>query len=153
MIVDGYVTMRELIRHPARWFKEVEWNGKVVAISRRGRLVAILAPFPERITFELGDRVPTRREEPAATQEQELEFEKIDIDETARQFLRDALADVPLWWEPPDRESMTRYAVACMDLQIAKLMTHRFGRYTLTPTGRAMAAWLTSRQPSARAPG
>src|SRR6266568_5592262 len=46
------VSMRELSRSISSLMNEVELNGSLFVLSRYGRMVAVLAPIPERAVLE-----------------------------------------------------------------------------------------------------
>jgi antitoxin (DNA-binding transcriptional repressor) of toxin-antitoxin stability system len=55
------VSLRELSRKIAPLVDEVELEGSVFVLSRYGRMVAVLAPIPERTVLEFSGRAGPSR--------------------------------------------------------------------------------------------
>ncbi len=87
--------LRDLVRSPGAVMNAVERDGKIIAISRYGRLAALLVPVPERLVLEIEDGTPleTAREVAAHVP---------DLGTLAAQFLIDAASTPTGYWYPPD---------------------------------------------------
>jgi hypothetical protein len=156
VIVDGCVSVRELIRGSSGWFNEIERNGKVFAISRYGRLVALVTPLPERMTLEFADVIRARpdEEEPPTGDPDDVGLEDLALDEEQEAILREAFAGTPAWWDAPNHNVVWKWLAALTELETASLIKlETSGAYRLTRRGRRVAQALSRSPASERGPG
>lgn len=84
------VTVKELARSVSAVLREVEVDGKVVVLSRRGRMIALLSPLPERMIIDLNGETPSTAEEPDENAP-EFELEPLEVE-----LLIDAMSGYPM---------------------------------------------------------
>jgi antitoxin (DNA-binding transcriptional repressor) of toxin-antitoxin stability system len=154
VIVDGCVSVRELIRGSSGWFSEVERNGKVFAISRYGRLVALVTPLPERMTLEFADVIRRTNEEDLDTGgPDDVSADDLVLSDEQEAILREGLAGASGWWDAPSDRVVWQWVSALSRLEIASLVKQTAGGYRLTRRGRRVAERLSRSRPSERGPG
>ena len=149
------VGLRELVRTARSLIDEIEMNGSVFVISKYGRMVAVLAPVPERTMVEflgpgLGDG--------ARVVERPIEArpEWAELDNLQCRILRTALGNHPMPWQralldddnedAPDARSLS-IAQTCIEL--GGYMERSGSGWKLTREGLAAARWLDSTHASA----
>lgn len=152
MNVDGCVSVRELIRESSRWLAETERNGKVFAIHRYGRLIALMTPLPERVTLEFPEQ---KREEQNVPLEEDPDPDlELDLDAIEIELLERAAAGNPSWWEPPSHANVFGWLASLSNLEHKRLtVTRPGGACVLTPRGKRTAETLKRLPASARGPG
>ncbi|MGH2794528.1 MAG: hypothetical protein ACRDKG_09510 [Actinomycetota bacterium] len=97
LVATKCIGTRELARSSAEHVDQVERDGTVIAISRRGKLVALLIPLPERFILELEDRTVPARVEAS----EEVDIDELELTELACQFLIDAASTPTGFWNAP----------------------------------------------------
>jgi antitoxin (DNA-binding transcriptional repressor) of toxin-antitoxin stability system len=136
------VSLRELSRSMSSLVDEVEMNGSIIVLSRYGRMVAVLAPIPERAVlefsgnewpeFELEDTVEVRKDWAELTEEQ-------------RVVLRHAADDHPGdLYVGGVKIPASPLAVALSTLELAGLVERTFTGWKVTTAGLAATRWLDS---------
>jgi antitoxin (DNA-binding transcriptional repressor) of toxin-antitoxin stability system len=135
------VSMRELSRSAGMLIDEIEQNGSIFVLSRHGRMVAVLAPLPERTVIEFtGTEWPEEIE-----QEAEIDLKWRDLDEIQRTIFREALDAHPMPFGigglpfPP-----SPLAIALGTLELRGLVERIGAGRKLTPKGLTAARWLDS---------
>ena len=148
LVVSKCVSYRELSRSTAPVMNEVERDGSAVAISRYGRIVALVIPVPERVTFEFegsGREATVGR----IAAEPDPDLDEIELTELGREFLVDAASTPTGNWRAPDRiylEDPRRFSGTLHELHIKDLAEWQgSGRVKITRKGRSVAQVLRDR--------
>lgn len=90
---SGAVAVRGLARSASAILNRVERDGEVIAVRRFGRLVAVLAPLPERLVVRFENDPPPTRPEPRI----DVEIpEWLADSQPAQAILRHALQNHPM---------------------------------------------------------
>lgn len=146
------VSMRELARSAAALVDEIELNGSVFAIGRRGRMVALLTPLSERTIVEFAG--PGMGEAIEAEPEVEIFPEWLEMGTVANDILLRALETYPRTFsiEGLGHEA-GELAISFSRLELAGLTDRTItGGRKLTPEGLATARLLASRLDSREQP-
>lgn len=135
------VSMRDLSRSAGALIDEIELNGSVFVLSRHGRMVAVLAPLPERTVVEFkGSEWPAEVEADIAP-----EATWSELDDIERAVLRSAAEAHPM----PFGLNGMPFAASELGRALGRLELDGFierslsGR-RLTREGLAAARWLDS---------
>jgi antitoxin (DNA-binding transcriptional repressor) of toxin-antitoxin stability system len=91
------VPIRELSRSTGRLVAEIERDGRALAISRLGRMVALLMPLPERLIVEFEEGVS-----PEVLDDGEEAVGDVELSPLAKEFLVDAASTPTGYWYPPE---------------------------------------------------
>jgi len=134
------VPIRELSRSPARLIDRVERDGEVIALCRYGRLVAVLAPLPERMVVNFETPVSDRSDVTDDAVEVEIP-EWVENSEAAQAVLGAALESHPM---PYHVDSVRHHTSKAVLVAKSKLELAGFGHQAwrgsfLTPLGLAAA--------------
>ena len=140
------VSIRELVRSASRLIDRVERDGEIIALGRYGRMVAVLAPVPERMTVDFeGSRRTTAPDDDGGPEEVDLP-DWLEQDEIPRRILREALRAHPMPFSPNDfRVPIDRVWVALTRLELANFVERTLRGNRLTPRGVAAARTLEAR--------
>lgn len=142
------VSFRELSRSTSGLMNEIERDGKIFAVSRYGRLVALLVPLPERliIEFENDARTPMPR---TPVEDQQVDLDSLELTELACEFLIDAASTPTGFWHVPESALLAdqRQALRTLNELDLKGLTAfvAAGLRRITKEGRAVAAALKRR--------
>ena len=142
------VSVKELSRGVAAVIKEVEFDGHVVVVSRRGTMVALVTPLPERTVVEF-------RSEPRTTDD-DLEEVIEDpasipvLEPLAKKLLAAALAAHPMpvalgGFAYDESCGASAAAVAFGQLELEGFIENGMRGRRLTREGLKVARWLDSR--------
>ena len=101
------VSFRELSRSTADLVGEIERDGKIFALSRYGRLVALLVPLPERVILTFDDASPSQMGRVQDQADARIDLDALDLSELACEFLIDASSTPTGFWHAPDSAFMT----------------------------------------------
>lgn len=139
---DRVVSMRELAQSAARLIAEIEQDGSVFVLSRHGRMVAVLAPLPERTIVEFEGEV--------APQVIEVEGEPDprwdELDECETVILLTALESYPMPFGVGGLSlPVNRLGAALGGLELRGFIERIGAGRRLTREGLAAARWLDSR--------
>ena len=145
LVATRCVPVRTLSRSTAELISRVERDGDVVAVSRNGRLVAVVVPIPATLVLETSDAHEVPRITPV---DSGVDPNELELSELAREFIIDAAATpTGFWWAPDlallaDERSFFR---ALRELD-AQGMTEWHGAKVrrITRKGRAAARALTA---------
>jgi hypothetical protein len=140
------VSARELAKGARSLIDEIERDGSVFVLSRYGRMVAVLAPIPERTILEFsGPGWNDEDEDCAAPDELADPPDGLVLDEIQRAVLRNAAQAHPMPFGvggmPFDVSSL---AVALTKLERKGLIGRIGAGRKLTRDGLAAARWLDS---------
>ena len=137
------VSVRELQRSAASLVDDVELHGSLFVLSRYGRMVAVLAPIPERTVLEFGGRNwPDPRVE-EETNRVEIREEWAELDDAQRTVLRHAAADHPArLYISGVTLPVSPLNVAVSRLELMGLLERVVGGWKATVDGLAAARWL-----------
>jgi len=138
-----------LARSPGALIDEVEWNGEIFVLSRHGRMVAILAPLPERTVVEISGPEPRQRLDRGdylkLQTEAEQEPDWLDLSPIGREILLDALDAAPMPFILNDhaaRHGARETGIEYSGLELGGYVeTNERGR-RLTERGLAAARWI-----------
>ncbi len=98
---DRCIPIRELSRSTGEVIDEVERDGRVFAVSRHGRMVALVMPLPERLIIEIenGSPVPViDGGDPT---------DGLELGDLAVQFVIDAATTRTGYWHAPEAAIVT----------------------------------------------
>ena len=146
LIAARCVSFRELSRSTAELVGEIERDGKIFALSRYGRLVALLIPLPERLILTFEDGSPMRMSRLRDPAEDQIDLESLDLSTLACEFLIDASSTPTGFWHAPDSAFLadrSQFIRTLLDLD-SKGLTEFFsanGR-RITKEGRVVAGAL-----------
>jgi antitoxin (DNA-binding transcriptional repressor) of toxin-antitoxin stability system len=149
------VSVRDLARAPGEVIDDVEWNGGLVVLSRRGRMAAILAPLPERTIVEI---VGPERDDPrplgssTAGEPEPPDPEWLALPSIKRDILTSALGNHPMPFSLNDLAA--RHGVRDTSVNVSQLELDGYverGRRGNRLTGRGVdaARWLAREQAAA----
>ena len=145
------VSIREFIRCGSRLLDEVERDGSIFVLGRRGKMVALLSPLPERTYIELAGPSPT----PEPLDEdlpEEIPDEWRELSEIQRLLLARGLEDYP---RPFSLEGtgyrVADVSIAIVRLELLELVTQDLSK-RLTQAGYDAARWLAARVDKPDAP-
>lgn len=93
---DRCIPIRELSRSTGEVIDEVERDGRVIAVSRHGRMVALVMPLPERLMLGTGNDLPRPVIEAGDV------LDGLELGELASQFLIDAATTPTGCWRAPE---------------------------------------------------
>jgi len=138
------VSVRELMRTASALIDEVEVDGNIFALCRRGRMVALLTPLPERIMVEF--RGPAPRETADLEPEPDVQPEWLELGPAADDLLLRALESYPM---PFSLEGMAHTAseigIGLGRLELDGLIELTRSGRRITPQGLATARVLARR--------
>lgn len=145
LVATTCVPVRTLSRSTAELISRVERDGDVVAVSRNGRLVAVVVPVPGTLVLETSDAHQVRSD---AGVHPAVAPEELELSELARGFIIDAAATPTGFWTAPDLALLAderAFFRALRELD-AKGMTERHGAKIrrITKKGRAAAEALAA---------
>jgi antitoxin (DNA-binding transcriptional repressor) of toxin-antitoxin stability system len=139
------VSMRELSRSISSLVDEIEMNGSLFVLSRYGRMVAVLAPIPERAVLEFsGNDWPAADLEEAAGGV-EIRGEWGELTPEQRTVLSHAAEDHPAnLYVSALRIPASPLAVSISRPELAGLLERNISGWKATIQGLAAARWLDS---------
>ena len=132
------VSMRDLARSTSALIREIE-DGGLLAVSRYGRIVAVIVPVPERLLVELaGGGAPVNvLLEPAAVDDQELAT--LELTDYERDLLKAAASTRTGYWRPDDGRDRRLDARAMFKLELEGLLDRSNGFTKITSKGVRIA--------------
>ena len=98
---DRCIPIRELSRSTGEVIDEVERDGKVFAVSRHGRMVALVMPLPERLIIEIENGTPSSVIDGGDP------TDGLELCDLAVQFLIDAATTRTGYWRAPEAAIVT----------------------------------------------
>jgi len=120
---------------------EIERDGSVFVLSRYGRMVAVLAPLPDRTILEFSG--PGWAEETANHEDIEPQPEWLNFDDAQRAILREGAEKYPMPFGLSGLGfDVRRVAIAMVRLELEGLIDRMIGGQKLTRAGVAAARWL-----------
>jgi len=140
---DRCIPIRELSRSTGEVIDEVERDGKVFAVSRHGRMIALVMPLPERLIIEIENGMPVPEIDDGDA------LAGLELGALAGQLLIDAATTHTGYWHAPETAVVTdrRALFQALDELDLTGLTEVFsatGR-RITKKGRAMAKALRER--------
>jgi hypothetical protein len=102
LVAARCISFRELSRSTADLAGEIERDGKIFALSRYGRLVALLVPLPERLILTFEDGSPMQRSHLHDQADDQIDLDSLDLSTLACEFLIDASSTPTGFWHAPD---------------------------------------------------
>lgn len=138
------IPIRELSRSTGELIDEVERDGKVFAVSRHGRMVALVMPLPERLVIEFENGTPL-----STIDAEEVALDGLELSCLAREFLIDAASTPTGNWNAPETAYLAdrKALFGALDELDLNGLTEEFsatGR-RITKKGRAVARALRGR--------
>jgi prevent-host-death family protein len=124
------ITARELWRQAASILDEVEFERRVILVTRSGRPVALLTPLP-----------PARKDRVPELGQDADELEAVEVEGFELELVLAAARRAPRPWWPQDSLDRGREtAIALTRLEFKKLLKKEFsGAYHVTPLGAKIA--------------
>jgi len=133
------VAIRELARSAGSLINEVESEGSVFAVSRRGRIVALLVPLPDRLVLEFENERPGRNWQVSEPIDDADAPEGVELSALQEEFLIDAASTPTGFWHIPESSDVHAAIRAAGRLELAGLFDRPRGTLRLTRAGRALA--------------
>ena len=143
------IAVRDLARSAGSLINEIERDESVFVVSRYGRMVAVLAPLPERTIVEVcgqpepSSHLPRYGDLPEADSEPEPEW--LDLSPLGQEILLDALDAAPMPFILNDhaaRHGARETGIEYSGLELGGYVeTNERGR-RLTERGLAAAGWI-----------
>ena len=132
------ISIRDLARSTSSLISEIEGGG-LLAVSRYGRIVAVIVPAPERMLIELDGVAPPAIEE--------AEIEAADLTDYERDLLIEAASTPTGYWRPEDGRDVQSDFRAMFNLELQGLLDRSNGFTKITGKGVRIAKALSAEQP------
>jgi antitoxin (DNA-binding transcriptional repressor) of toxin-antitoxin stability system len=139
------VSLRELTRKIAPLVDEVELHGSLFVLSRYGRMVAVLAPIPERTVLEFAGRDWPEPDFEEVTDRVEVREGWAELSAAQRIVLRRAAEGHPSRLRASEVSlPASSLGAAIGRLELVGLLERVVGGWKATVGGLAAARWLDS---------
>jgi len=139
--------MREVSRSVSGVIAEIERDGKIFAVTRHGRVVALITPLPDRLVLEFNDVV---RSEPPDDIDEPVE--PVDLTPIEEELLLNASSTPTGFCEPFDEYPAPEVSRAKFKLEAVELFERSIaGGYRITKNGRRVARVLQCSRASGEA--
>jgi antitoxin (DNA-binding transcriptional repressor) of toxin-antitoxin stability system len=128
--------VRELARSAGSLINQIEADGSVFAVSRHGRIVALLVPLPDRLVLEFDG--PSSQ----SWADADPECDEVELSPLQRDILIDAASTPTGYWQIPESRDVHSALRAVGHLELAGLLDRTHGALRLTKAGRAVVKGL-----------
>jgi len=142
IVASACVSIRELSRSTGELIARVECDESAIVISRRGRMVAVVMPIPERLSLELEASEPGSPPDTRTEREADVDLDALRLTELEREFIVDASLTPTGFWRAPTAVFVAderAYFDTLAELAFKGLTTGSAGVHGITRLGRRVA--------------
>ena len=132
MTATRCVAMRELARSAGALVTQVDQDGRTFAVTRNGRIVALLVPLPERLVLEFENA--SRTSDHVEPTDVEVELAPVE-----QAIVAEAAATPTGYWQLTDRPNIQEFVAAAVQLELKGLLHRSLDGTRLTKAGRSLA--------------
>jgi prevent-host-death family protein len=148
IVATGCVSIRELSRSTSELIDRVERDEAAFVISRRGRMVALVTPLPERLALEFDTAVRAVSPDGEVPDATDVDLAALQLTELEQEFIVDASLTPTGFWRAPTAVFVAderAYFDTLAELEFKGLTIRSAGVNRLTKVGRSVARELIRR--------
>lgn len=134
------IPIRELARSTSALISQVETDERIFAVSRYGRIVALLIPVPDQVLLEFEEPpAAVRRPEAVSSHEPREQIETMRLSSYERALLAEAASTPTGYWRPAEGRDMNADSRALFQLELYGLLDRSNGFTRITRDGLRVA--------------